>query len=184
MDSVENRSHPSSPIWTPDESPIGGTPPAVASLVSPRRNINRVRSVASPSAVPPTAPLQIKINQLTAKTTDLSEPGGAIESRIERLRNALTRLLYLQKGQASQISMIIEYISDLNKLHAPHYNGNTNYKESDDIAKAAADKTMALLNEILVFKGMHPINEIPKGGSKTRRHKKRKTTKSKSNRRR
>ena len=164
---------------------MGGTPaaPARASVLSPARNINRVRSVRPPiiAPIPATAPLQMKINELTAKTTPISEPGRAIEVRIERLRGSLTTLLYLQRGQASKIAEIIEYIDELKMLHASRYHGNTNYQESDDIAKDAAAKAKSLLNEILVFKGMHAI-----GGSKTRRHKKNKTrsNRKKSNRKR
>ena len=136
--------------------------------------------------------LQLKINELTAKATIASEPGIAIEERVERLRAALTRLLYLQRGQAAQITLIIDYLNDLHKLHRPLYNGNTNNQVSDDISKAMAVKAGNLMNEILIFKGMHPIqqgmtaNGSISGGSKTRRNKKNKTrfNRKRSNRRR
>jgi hypothetical protein len=138
--------------------------------------------------------LQLKINDLTAKATIASEPGTAIEERVERLRAALTRLLYLQRGQAAQITLIIDYLNDLHKLHRPLYNGNTNNEVSDEIAKAMAVKAGNLMNEILVFKGMLPIGKgmsangsmgATSGGSKTRRNKKRtRSNRKKSNRRR
>ena len=135
--------------------------------------------------------LQLKINELTAKATIASEPGTAIEERVARLRVALTRLLYLQRGQAAQITEIINYLNDLHKLHRPLYNGNTNNQVSDDIAKAMAVKAGNLMNEILVFKGMRPIgkgmgaNGSISGGSKTRRNKKRtRSNRKRSNRRR
>jgi len=118
--------------------------------------------------------LQDKINQLTAKTTPVSEPGTRIESRMENLRLELTKLLLGHDPIPKQLPDIKFYINELTNLHKPRYNGNTNYKESDDIAKAAALKAKNLTNEILQFKMMP---ERIAGGSMKRKTRRSKTKK-------
>ena len=121
--------------------------------------------------------LQDKINELTAKTTPLSEPGTAIESRMERLRLELTKLLLGHDPIPKNLPDIRYYINELDTLHKPKYNGNTNYKESDDIAKASALKAKNLTNIILKFRMMP---DRIAGGSmkkKTRRSKTKKSRK-------
>jgi predicted nuclease with TOPRIM domain len=119
--------------------------------------------------------LQDEIDQLTAKTTSVSEPGTRIEERVKRLRQELTKLLNAYDPIPKQLDDIKYYINDLTNLHKPKYNGNTNYKESDDIAKAAALKAKNLTNEILKFKMM--TREQIAGGSMKRKTRRSKTKK-------
>ena len=119
--------------------------------------------------------LQDEIDQLTAKTTSVSEPGTRIEERVKRLREELTKLLNAYDPIPKQLDAIKLYINDLTNLHKPKYNGNTNYKESDDIAKAAALKAKNLTNEILKFKMM--TREQIAGGSMKRKTRRSKTKK-------
>ena len=119
--------------------------------------------------------LENKINVLTAKTTPESEPGTRIEERVNLLRLELTRLLNVYDPIPKKLDDIKYYINDLTNLHKPRYNGNTNYKESDDIAKAAALKAKNLTNEILKFKMM--TREQIAGGSMKRKTRRSKTKK-------
>ena len=126
--------------------------------------------------------LKNKINALTAKTTPISEPGTAIESRMGRLREELTHLLNQYASIPLNLPEIKLYINELTNLHKPRYTGNTNYKQSDDIAKAAALEAKNLANEILEFK---MLRERIAGGSmkrKTRRSKTKKVRKMKGTR--
>jgi hypothetical protein len=118
--------------------------------------------------------LQDEIDKLTAKITPVSEPGTRIESRMEKLRLKLTELLKAYDSIPMQLPDIKYYINDLTNLHKPRYNGNTNYKESYDIAKAAALKAKNLTNEILEFKMMP---ERIAGGSMKRKTRRSKTKK-------
>jgi len=126
-------------------------------------------------AQPTRSELQDEIDQLTAKTTSVSEPGTRIEERVKRLRQELTKLLNAYDPIPKQLDAIKFYINDLTNLHKPKYNGNTNYKESDDIAKAAALKAKNLTNEILKFKMM--TREQIAGGSMKRKTRRSKTKK-------
>jgi hypothetical protein len=126
-------------------------------------------------AQPTRSELQDEIDQLTAKTTSVSEPGTRIEERVKRLRQELTKLLNAYDPIPKQLDAIKFYINDLTNLHKPKYNGNTNYKESDDIAKAAALKAKNLTNKILKCKMM--IREQIAGGSMKRKTRRSKTKK-------
>lgn len=126
-------------------------------------------------AQPTRSELQDEINQLTAKTTPVSEPGTRIEERVKRLREELTKLLNAYDPIPKQLDNIKLYINDLTNLHKPRYNGNTNYKESDDIAKAAALKAKNLTNKILKCKMM--TREQIAGGSMERKTRRSKTKK-------
>jgi hypothetical protein len=119
--------------------------------------------------------LENKINVLTAKITPVSEPGTRIEERVKRLRLELTRLLNVYDPIPKKLDDIKYYINDLTNLHKSRYNGNTNYKVSDDIAKAAALKAKNLTNEILNFKMM--IRQQIAGGSMKRKTRRSKTKK-------
>lgn len=118
--------------------------------------------------------LEDKINELTAKTTPISEPGNAIEYRMIKLRLELTDLLLGHDPIPKKLPDIRNYINQLTNLHKPRYNGNTNYKQSDDIAKAAALEAKNLTNEILKFRMMP---DRIAGGSMKRKTRRSKTKK-------
>ena len=99
------------------------------------------------------------------------EPGREIEYAVEDIRDMLDAILDdgIEYADAAR-----SHINDLRRK----YNGNNNLRVSNGIAKGVAARADAILNDIILLKGI----KRPRGGSPGLERKSRKSRKSKKQR--